>query len=30
MLLTAHALGLGAMWRTGAICYHPQVSEFLD
>ncbi|MBS4210416.1 nitroreductase [Bacillus sp. FJAT-50079] len=28
MLLTAHALGLGAMWRTGAICYHPQVSEF--
>ena len=28
MLLTAHALGLGAIWRTGAICYNPKVSEF--
>lgn len=28
MLLTAHALGLGAIWRTGAICYHPQVRDF--
>lgn len=27
MLLTAHALGLGAIWRTGAICYNPKVSE---
>lgn len=28
MLLTAHALGLGAIWRTGAICYDPKVTEF--
>ena len=28
MLLTAHALGLGAIWRTGAICYHPNVRDF--
>jgi nitroreductase len=28
MLLTAHALGLGAVWRTGAICYHPNVRDF--
>ncbi len=28
MLLTAHALGLGAVWRTGAICYNPKVAEF--
>jgi nitroreductase len=28
MLLTAHALGLGAIWRTGAICYHPKVRDF--
>ena len=28
MLLTAHALGLGAIWRTGAICYNPKVTEF--
>ena len=28
MLLTAHALGLGAIWRTGAICYEPKVSDF--
>lgn len=30
MLLTAHALGLGAIWRTGAICYNPRVTEFFD
>lgn len=28
MLLTAHALGLGAVWRTGAICYNPKVRDF--
>ncbi|MEK5037811.1 nitroreductase family protein [Sporosarcina sp. FSL K6-3457] len=28
MLLTAHGLGLGAVWRTGAICYHPDVRDF--
>ena len=28
MLLTAHALGLGAIWRTGSICYNPKVAEF--
>ena len=28
MLLAAHALGLGAMWRTGAICYHHKVRDF--
>lgn len=28
MLLAAHALGLGAIWRTGAICYEKQVNEF--
>ena len=25
MLLAAHAMGLGAVWRTGALAYHPQV-----
>ena len=30
MLLTAHALGLGAIWRTGAICYHPKVKDFFE
>ena len=30
MLLTAHALGLGAIWRTGAICYNPKVTEFFN
>lgn len=29
MLLAAHALGLGAMWRTGEMAYHPQVLEGL-
>jgi nitroreductase len=28
MQLTAHALGLGAMWRTGAIAYHDHMREF--
>lgn len=27
MLLTAHALGLGAIWRTGAPTYHPKMRE---
>ncbi|GEK58282.1 nitroreductase [Marinococcus halophilus] len=26
MLLAAHALGLGAFWRTGAHCYHPKMN----
>lgn len=30
MLLTAHALGLGAVWRTGAICYDRGVSDFFN
>ena len=29
MLTAAHALGIGAMWRTGAIAYHPVVAEGL-
>ena len=28
MLLTAHALGLGAMWRTGPVAYHDRMREF--
>jgi nitroreductase len=28
MLLTAHALGLGAMWRTGPVAYHDLMREF--
>lgn len=28
MLLAAHALGLGAIWRTGAICYDPRLKPF--
>jgi nitroreductase len=28
MLLAAHALGLGAIWRTGAVTYHPKVKDF--
>ena len=28
MQLTAHALGLGAMWRTGAAAYHPRMRDF--
>ncbi len=27
MLLAAHALGLGAIWRTGAVAYHPKIKE---
>jgi nitroreductase len=29
MLVAAHALGLGAMWRTGAPAYDPEVKTFL-
>ncbi len=28
MLLAAHDLGLGAIWRTGALCYHEKTKEF--
>jgi nitroreductase len=28
MLLAAHSLGLGAVWRTGKIAYHEKVREF--
>jgi nitroreductase len=28
MLLTVHVLGLGAIWRTGAVAYHPKVKNF--
>ncbi|GGO06311.1 nitroreductase family protein [Saccharibacillus kuerlensis] len=27
MLLEAHALGLGAVWRSGSLCYHPLMAE---
>jgi nitroreductase len=30
MQLTAHALGLGMMWRTGPIAYHDRMREFFD
>jgi nitroreductase len=29
MLLAAHALGLGAIWRTGDACYSPDVKRWL-
>ena len=29
IILAAHALGLGAMWRTGDMAYHPRVREAL-
>ncbi len=29
MILAAHALGLGAMWRTGGMAYHPVVHSGL-
>jgi nitroreductase len=29
MLLAAHALGLAAMWRTGALVFSDEVREFL-
>src|SRR5919199_6977892 len=28
MQLTAHALGLAAMWRTGPVAYHPYMRDF--
>lgn len=28
MQLTAHALGLGTIWRTGPIAYHPYMRDF--
>ncbi len=28
MLLTAHSLGLGAIWRTGPVAYHDHMREF--
>lgn len=30
MLLAAHSLGLGAVWRTGGICDEPKVKEFFE
>lgn len=30
MLVAAHALGVGAYWRTGDMAYHPAVSEGLN
>lgn len=30
MLLTAHSLGLGAVWRTGAITYEPALGQFFQ
>jgi nitroreductase len=29
ILLTAHAMGLGAKWRTGKVAYHPATKAFL-
>ncbi len=29
LLLAAHGLGLGAIWRTGELAYHPQVQQGL-
>jgi nitroreductase len=29
MLLAAHALGLGAIWRSGAMAYRAEVKSFL-
>lgn len=29
LLLAAHALGLGAKWRTGKVAYHPKTKAFL-
>ena len=28
MQLTAHAVGLGTMWRTGLVAYHPYMRDF--
>ncbi|ARK30575.1 nitroreductase family protein [Halalkalibacter krulwichiae] len=30
MLLAAHYFGLGAIWRTGPLCYHPKVKDFFQ
>lgn len=30
MLLAAHALGLGAIWRTGAPAYHPKMKQLFS
>jgi nitroreductase len=30
MLLTAHSLGLGAIWRTGKPTYHPKVQQLFS
>ena len=30
MLLTAHSLGLGAIWRTGPVAYHEHMRDFFD
>ncbi len=30
MQLTAHALGLGTMWRTGPVVYHDRMRELFD
>jgi len=30
VLLAAHALGYGAIWRTGAMAYRTEVNEFLE
>ncbi|WP_172256885.1 nitroreductase family protein [Saccharibacillus deserti] len=27
MLLEAHSLGLGTVWRSGSLCYHPLMAE---
>ncbi len=29
LLLAAHAQGVGAIWRTGSLCYHPLLAEKL-
>jgi len=29
VLLAAHARGLGAVWRTGEMAYHPEINAFL-
>ncbi|MGO0308314.1 nitroreductase family protein [Endozoicomonas acroporae] len=29
LLLAAHAQGVGAMWRTGELCYHPRLAKGL-
>ena len=30
MLLTAHSLGLGAIWRTGPVAYHQHMRDFFE